>query len=174
MKTRAIPCRPLFLMLGAIAAVATVAWNAETRSQWPVGPAPEPAVSPSIESTPAPAPGAAEPLQAVETHAAPSLDAPAVPFESGMKAYLAPEGGLTHVPPQREAHPLASVPVRPERLPEVVLPDGSIKADLNGLFDEYSVMTIDESGNRVLHCVQHPDQVHDHAHPVAPVARGER
>lgn len=172
MKTPATPYRPLLLLFGAVAVVAVVAWNAETRSQATAGTATDPIATPTTEPAAAPMVAAAVPAAAAE---APPVQAPApVPVESGMKAYLDPEGGLTHVPPQREAQPLASVPVRPERLPEVTLPDGSVKADLNGMFDEYSVMTIDENGNRVLRCVQHPDHLHGHAHPATPVEREDR
>jgi hypothetical protein len=149
-------------MLGAVAVVAIVAWSAQSRSQATASPAVEPIATQSVETADVPAVAvAAEPAAPA---AATTMTAPG---EAGMKAYLDPEGGITSIPPQGTVEPLANIPVRPERLPEVTLPDGSIKADLNGQFDEYSVMTIDEYGNRVMHCVQHPDEVHGHAHQAA-------
>ena len=111
MKTPATPYRPLLLMLGAVAVVAVVSWNAESRSQATAGAAIEPTATPSVASAPAPEAVA----HVAASDAAPVAETTVGAFEAGMKAYLDPEGGLTHVPPQSEVQPLANAPVRPEQ-----------------------------------------------------------
>jgi hypothetical protein len=163
MKTAATRHRPLLLILGAVV-VAAVALNAQTRSGAPVTAAIEPAAPQTVAIAEAPAVATPVPQAAAPAEFAPG--------EAGMRVYLDPEGGLTHVAPASEVQPLAALPVRPERLPEVTLPDGSVMVDLQGQFEEFTVMSIDANGQKVVTCVQHPGVVHRHA--AAPVEREEK
>lgn len=166
MKTAATPHRPLLLILGAVV-VAAVALNAQTRSGAPVTAAIEPAAPQTVNTPEAPAVAAPAPLAA-----APAAPAEFAPGEAGMRVYLDPEGGMMHVAPETEVLPMAVSPVRPERLPEVTLADGSVMVDLQGRFEEFTVMSIDANGQKVVTCVEHPGLVHRHA--AAPVQREEK
>jgi hypothetical protein len=103
-----------------------------------------------------------------ETPAAEPRVAKEAPAAAGLRVYFDPETGeITSVPPQSEVVPLAGAQqVRPDRLPEITLADGSVMVRLDERFEETTVMSIDANGRRVVTCAQHPGQVHAHAEAV--------
>lgn len=158
MKTAATPPRPLLLMLGALAAIAAVAWTMSPSPRVEANaagehPAAQTAViaEDAVETAPV---AAAEP---VEPAAAPSQAA----GEAGVKAYFDPEaGGLTSEPQALEDQVVVGS-VNPEQLPEVDLgPGWGVMVDLQGHFQESLVMTVDAQGRKVMTCTQHPGEVH--------------
>jgi len=160
MKTAATPLRPLLLTLGALVAILAVAWSVSARMQAPAPAAGEQLASQSAV-TEAPAVAVAS-----EAPAATPQAAVGAPGAAGLKAYVDPESGTLTSTPPRSATPLAaSELVRPDRLPEVQLEDGSYMVRLDERFEESVVMTIDANGRRVMTCTQHPGEVHAHAAP---------
>lgn len=160
MKTTATPLRSLLLSLGALVAIAAVAWSVHARPQAAKHASGEQLAS-QTATTQAPAPVAA--AQVFEPMPAPG---PAVqtPGEAGLKAYVDPETGTLTSTPPRSATPLAAAEVvRPDHLPEIQLEDGSYMVRLDERFEESVVMTIDASGRKVMTCTQHPGAAHVHA-----------
>ncbi len=149
MKTAATPLRSLLLTLGALALVTAAAWSVHARSKTAGGDAGQQPAPQTVETA------AARPATPVAVTAPAPEPAQAAPGEAGMKAYVDPEtGALTNIPPQSAVVPLAEQPVRPDRLPEVTLPDGSVMVDLQGMFEETMVVTVDADGRRRMSCVE--------------------
>lgn len=174
MKTAATPLRPLLLTLGALAAIAAVAWTLSPdprAAQTAAGEHPADAQTATIaEPAAEAAPLAAAPEATAEPTAA---HAPAA-GEAGMKAWYDPEAGVLTSEPQvlEDQALVGEASVNPEQLPEVDMgPGWGVMVDLQGHFQESLVMTVDAQGRKVLTCTQHPGEVH--VLPDAPAAARE-
>jgi len=162
MKTATTPLRPLLLTLGALAAIAAVAWGVNSPPRAAQTAAGEhPAAQTAVDS--------AAPVELTEVAAgAPAPAEPSAPASwpagaAGMKAYFDPEaGGLTSEPqPIGDQTVIGEVSANPEQLPEVDLgPGWGVMVDLEGHFQESLVLTVDAQGRRVLTCTKHPGEVH--------------
>jgi hypothetical protein len=153
--------RSLLLLL-VLAVVATFARGAGHRAAVVATPRAAGAVAAT------PAPPAAQQVATVapsKAHASRTTQAAArtaAPAEAGMWIYKDPETG-TIGPRPAGAEPASSInPLNDSDagLVQVQLPDGSYMVDLQGRFQDYYVLEMTPSGQRVVKCVQNPKEAH--------------
>ena len=161
------------LILGALLALAAVAWSARPVSH------PRVATRVRIASKAA---SATQPVAAAPTTAqvstsgrAAATSSKAEPGQAGMRAYIDPETG-TFGPPTAEQAALAGQDIivdSGEGLVEERMPNGAVKIDLQGQFQDYVVVRLDASGHRIVSCVKNPKLTlpNGPAPAVAPVER---
>ncbi|OGF11206.1 MAG: hypothetical protein A2W00_10135 [Candidatus Eisenbacteria bacterium RBG_16_71_46] len=168
MKRFATQHRSRLLLAGALVAVAGIAW-AGLRPQAPeagssatgttpavalVAPeAAAPAVTPAPANTPK-----SRPARQVAA-AAPAAVAPApVAGEAGMRIFLDPETGAIGPPPVGSLSPApeGAIEEPSANLREQMLPDGSVMIDLQGQFQEYTIIQLDANGRRIVRCATDP------------------
>ncbi len=93
---------------------------------------------------------------------APRATAPAptrapAPGQAGMRAYIDPETGTLGGPVTDAGLGGSNVIIDSgEGLVEERLPNGAVKIDLQGQFQEYAVMQLDANGHPVMRCVPNP------------------
>ena len=137
------------LLLGLLVLIAAVAWSGRVAPRArAIAPAPTPVAA--VEASPAPtAPVAVAAPVARATQARPHAVA-----EAGMRAYIDPETG-TLGPPVSDDGSNAIIDTG-EGLVEERLPNGAVKIDLKGQFQEYAVVQLDANGHPVMRCVPNP------------------
>ena len=147
------PSRLIPVLLGALLVLAAVAWCARTTHDARV-----------VAACPTVAPAApvrvAAPMLAATAAVAPvvnrSVPAPA-PGQAGMRAYIDPETGTIGGPVTDAGLDGSNVIIDSgEGLVEERLPNGAVKIDLQGQFQEYAVMQLDANGHPVMRCVPNP------------------
>ncbi len=147
------------VILGTLLVLTAVAWSARPASHARAA-APARIASPAVPAT---QPVAATPVLAAKTPApaierAPAVSPQAAPGQAGMRAYIDPETGMLG-PPTADQAALAGQDViidSGEGLVEERLPNGAVKMDLQGQFQEYAIMQLDANGHLVMRCIPNP------------------
>jgi len=153
---------PSLLIAGAgAAALVTVALGVSAMHSSD-GPAPASDVTSPVAVSPV---AIAAPAPAVRAEAAPVARAEAkIATEpvgtAGLRVAMDPETGTYGLPATGDE----SFSQSTEGLTQVTLPDGSVMIDLEGRFQEYSVMVRDASGRLQVRCVHDPAQALDPRH----------
>jgi hypothetical protein len=141
------------VLLGALLVLAAVAWSARTTRDARVVAA-RPTVAPAAPVR------AAAPMLAASAAVAPVVNRSvaavraAAPGQAGMRAFIDPETG-TLGGPVTDAGSNVIIDTG-EGLVEERLPNGAVKIDLQGQFQEYAVMQLDANGHPVMRCVPNP------------------
>jgi len=154
------------LLLGILVLIAAVAWSGRTAPRArAIAPAPAPVAAVQVS----PAPVAPVAVAAPVARSTPAQ--PRAAGEAGMRAYIDPETGTLGGPVADDG---ASVIIDSGAgLVEERLPNGAVKIDLQGQFQEYAVMQLDANGHPVMRCVTNPKLALKHgvAPATAPVER---
>ena len=167
MRRTATHVSPLLIAGAAVAALVVVALGLSAMRP-AAAPAKAAAVPPPAATMPVaiaqPAPPAPIAARAAEAPVATAARMPEPVGSAGMRVAIDPETGMLTAPTTGEAFSQSD-----ERLTETTLPDGSVMVDLDGRYQEYSVMTRDAAGKLQVRCVHDPAKALDPKHVCQPV-----